>query len=113
MQYATRRDVLKSLGLLAAGSAMPTFHPAHALAQGKSFPGIKFGVQLNAFPIDPKNFQTFLTTLATIKQIGYQGFESGFRNVQEQFASPQTARRQIEDTGLTFFGVHIFLDTPK
>jgi inosose dehydratase len=76
-------------------------------------PGLHFGVQLNAFPIDPKNFQTFLGTLATVKQIGYQGFESGFRNVEQQFASPQSARRQIEETGLTFFGVHIFLDTPK
>jgi len=74
-----------------------------------SHPGIKFGVQLNAFPIDPKDFKTFLSTLGEVKEIGYQGFESGFRNLTEQFASPQQARNQIAQTGLTFFGIHIFL----
>jgi len=112
MHDASRRDVLKTLGLLAAGSALPMTHAARAFAE-PPFPGIHFGVQLNAFPIDPRNFQSFLDTLATVKQIGYQGFESSYRNVQGQFASPETARRQIEETGLTFFGVHIFLATPK
>jgi inosose dehydratase len=75
----------------------------------KSDRKIKFGVQLNAFPIDPKRFETFMDTLALVKKVGYQGFESSFRNVSEQFAEPQQARRSIEATGLTFFGVHIFL----
>jgi len=112
MHHATRRDVLKALGLLAAGSSLPMIDAATAFAQSP-FPGINFGVQLNAFPIDPKNFQTFLDTLATVKQIGYQGFESAYRNVQEEFTSPQSARKQIEETGLTFFGVHIFLVTAQ
>ncbi len=73
-----------------------------------TYPGVRFGVQLNAFPIDPKNFQSFLDTLGTVKQIGYQGFESSFRNVSSQFDHPAPARQQIEQTGLTFFGVHIF-----
>lgn len=72
----------------------------------------RFGVQLNAFPIDPKDFSMFLSALSEVKHIGYDGFESGFRNVSEQFASPDNARRQIEASGLTFFGVHIFLNTP-
>ncbi len=71
-------------------------------------PGIHFGVQLNAFPIDPKRFETFLQVLGEVKQVGYQGFESGFRNVSEQFGDPVPARRQIEQTGLTFFGIHIY-----
>lgn len=75
----------------------------------RTYPGVRFGVQLNAFPIDPKNFQSFLDTLGQVKQIGYQGFESSFRNVQAQFDHPEPARRQIEQTGLTFFGIHIFL----
>jgi inosose dehydratase len=112
MHDATRRDVLKTLGLLAAGTALPMIHPASASAE-LPLPSIHFGVQLNAFPIDPNNFQTFLDTLATVKQIGYQGFESSYRNVEKQFASARSARRQIEATGLTFFGIHIFLDTPK
>jgi sugar phosphate isomerase/epimerase len=80
--------------------------------QTSAHPRYKFGVQLNAFPIDPKNFSTFLETLREVKQIGYDGFESSFRNVSGEFASPQNARREIEASGLTFFGVHIFLNTP-
>ncbi len=44
-----------------------------------------------------------------MKQVGYQGFESGFSDLSEQFAEPAPARRQIERTGLTFFGIHIFM----
>ena len=84
------------------------------LASSRTFaapvpPGIHFGVQLNAFPIDPRRFDTFLNALAQVKQIGYDGFESSFRNVQGQFDNPVPARAQIEQTGLTFFGIHIFL----
>lgn len=76
---------------------------------GKVRAKVHFGVQLNAFPIDPRNFATFLEALGEVKHIGYDGFESGFRYVNSQFASPAAARRQIEQTGLTFFGIHIFL----
>ena len=65
-------------------------------------------MQLNAFPIDSRRFQTFPDTLALVKQTGYQGFEAGFRFVNSQFAAPEPARRSIEQTGLTFFGIHIF-----
>jgi sugar phosphate isomerase/epimerase len=74
---------------------------------------VRFGVQLNAFPIDPKNFQTFLDALGEVKRIGYEGFESGFRFVNRQFANHAAARKQIEASGLTFFGIHIFLNTPN
>jgi inosose dehydratase len=105
-----RRKVLQSMAALAAGAAFSPLDSARAFAAANRVPpGIHFGVQLNAFPIDPKRFETFLSTLETIKQIGYQGFESSFRNVQAQFDSPSPARRQIEQTGLTFFGIHIFL----
>lgn len=98
------------MAALATGGAFSPLTSAHAFAEsGRVSPGIHFGVQLNAFPIDPKRFETFLSTLDTIKQIGYQGFEVGFRNVQAQFDSPAPARRQIEQTDLTFFGIHIFM----
>jgi len=54
------------------------------------------------------NFETFLDALALVKQTGYQGFEAGFRFLNHQFAAPAPARRSIEQTGLTFFGIHIF-----
>ena len=106
----TRREVLRSIAALTAGAALPPLNSARVFAEPGRIPaGIRFGVQLNAFPIDPKRFETFLAALDQVKQIGYQGFESSFRNVQAQFDNPAPARRQIEQTGLTFFGVHIFL----
>ncbi len=114
MDNTTRREVMRALGLIAVGSAISSLELPYAHAESsRTSPGIKFGVQLNAFPIDPKRFQTFMDTLAQVKQIGYQGFESSFLNVSGQFAAPQHARRSIEETGLTFFGIHIFLPTEK
>jgi len=104
----TRRDFL-ALGMLAASGTISSFGSARLFGQSGRVPaGIRFGVQLNAFPIDPKRFETFAATLEQVKQIGYQGFEAGFRYLSEQFAAPEMARRSIERTGLTFFGIHIF-----
>lgn len=105
----TRREVLKALGALGVSGSLAQFGIPGAFAQTRrTFPGIHFGVQLNAFPINPKNFQSFLDVLGEVKQVGYQGFESSFRNVSQQFADPAPARRSIEQTGLTFFGIHIY-----
>jgi len=113
MEKRTRRQVLQALGALAASGTLAPLALQRAFAEARrTTPGIHFGVQLNAFPIDPKRFESFLDTLNQIKEIGYQGFESSFRNVNEQFAAPEKARRSIEETGLTFFGIHIFLPTP-
>ena len=109
MESKSRRQILQALGSLGAYGALFPLTPRNSVAQGGHVPaGIRFGVQLNAFPIDPKRFETFTATLAQVKQIGYQGFEAGFRFVSEQFAAPEMARRSIERTGLTFFGIHIF-----
>jgi sugar phosphate isomerase/epimerase len=67
------------------------------------------GAQTNAFPIDPKNFQSLLDVLGTLKRLGFEGFETAFRNVEAQFGSAKTAREQLKKTELRFFGVHIFL----
>lgn len=107
----TRRQVLRAFGMLAAGAAAASFSSLAIHAEVS--PGIKFGLQLNAFPIDPSRFQTFLEVLGEVKHVGYQGFESSFRNLSPQFAHPARARRSIEQTGLTFFGIHIFFPNPQ
>lgn len=71
--------------------------------------GIRFGAQTNAWPIDPRKFDTLLAALNDIKSTGYTGFETGFANLRSQAHSLPEARRQIEATGLSFIGVHIFL----
>jgi len=114
MRFQTRRDVLGALGLGAGSAALSTMCPSWARAEARGGNSkVKFGVQMNAFPIDPTRFDTFLTALKQVKETGYQGFESGFANVMPQFAEPAEARKRIEETGLTFFGIHIFLAKPK
>ena len=104
MSIARRRDFLKSAALTAGSLA---FAPAarSAAPAGR----IRFAAQTNAYPIDPRDFNTFLAAVGKLKDIGFAGFETGFRNVQSQFDSPARARDQIASTGMTFFGVHIFL----
>jgi inosose dehydratase len=104
MQFRTRREVLTALGYAMGGLAIRT--PAFASVPVDR---IRFGTQLNAFPINPADLNTFMDALAQIKQIGYQGFEVGYRNLQPQFASPAAARAKIQSTGLFFFGIHIFM----
>jgi sugar phosphate isomerase/epimerase len=109
MKQQSRRRVLQSLGAMSACGALAQWSACGLAAQREGVPaGIHFGVQLNAFPIDPNSFASFLGVLGQVKQIGYQGFESSFRNVSGQFAAPVHARHAIEQTGLTFFGIHIF-----
>lgn len=72
--------------------------------------GVKLGCQTNAWRIDPANFDNLLEVLGKLKQLGYEGFETGFRNVQGQFGNSVAARAKIEKTGLKFLGCHIFLE---
>ncbi len=70
---------------------------------------ISLGCQTNAWPINPADLSTFFAVLGKIKAYGFQGFETGFANLQSQFASPAETRRKIEASKLQFFGIHIFL----
>jgi inosose dehydratase len=87
--------------LLAAGPLAKAWVPQR--------PRIQLGAQTNAWAIDPTRFDTFLGVLDQVKKIGYAGFETGFLNLRPQFKSPEAARSSIAKSGLTFFGIHIFL----
>jgi sugar phosphate isomerase/epimerase len=82
--------------------------PAAALA-AKSGATVHVGCQTNAWPIEPKDLSSLLQVLRVTKQIGFEGFETGFRNLQDQFAQPVAARESLKKSGLRFFGIHIFL----
>ncbi len=71
---------------------------------------VKLGCQTNAWRINPANFSDLLNVLAKLKELGFDGFETGFRNLQPQFGNLSQARAQLEKHGLQFFGCHIFLD---
>lgn len=72
--------------------------------------GVKLACQTNAWRIDPNAFTQVLAVLNRLKALGFEGFETGFRNLQGQFGNAAVARKQLERTGLQFFGGHIFLD---
>jgi sugar phosphate isomerase/epimerase len=98
----TRRQLIQNSALLVAGSRL-------ALAWATPRADIRLGAQTNAWPIDPARFDTFLGVLKEIRQVGYAGFETGFLNLRPYFHSPEPARSSIAGSGLTFFGIHIFL----
>lgn len=97
----SRRDFLYSIPV---GAALSAVVPLAAAA-----PGPHIGCQTNAWALRPGDFNLFLNTLGTLKSLGFEGFETSFRNVQAQYATAAAARAQIEKTGLVCFGVHIFL----
>src|SRR5580658_5282576 len=98
----TRRKLIQNSALMAAGCGF-------ASAWATATHGIRLGAQTNAWPIDPARFDTFLSVLDQVKQVGYAGFETGFLNLRPYFNSPERARSSIASSGLTFFGIHIFL----
>jgi sugar phosphate isomerase/epimerase len=72
-------------------------------------PNLRTASQTNAWRIDPKNFESLLTVIGTIKQLGFEGFETGFVNVRGQFDRPLPAYERLKKTGMRFFGIHVFL----
>jgi len=102
----SRRVFLAALpaGFVTASAPLTTQTPSGNVS------GVKIGCQTNAWRINPADFSQLLGVLAKLKDLGFEGFETGFRNVQDQFANPKPAREQIEKTGLRLFGVHILLD---
>src|SRR5262249_5795114 len=67
------------------------------------------GAQTNAWTINPQDLYSLLRVLSVMKGLGFEGFETSFRNVQAQFDKPRAAADELRKTGLRFFGVHVFL----
>ncbi len=70
---------------------------------------VHLGCQTNAWPIDARDFSNVLAVIQKLKDWGYEGFETGFANVQGQFEHAAAAKAKIDSIGIRFFGVHIFL----
>ena len=74
-----------------------------------SAPAVHFGCQTNAWAINPRDFANVLAIIQKLKDYGYDGFETGFANMQGQFESAAAAKAKIDAIGIQFFGIHIFL----
>lgn len=68
---------------------------------------VQIGCQTNAWPVDSARPDTFFESLKQISGLGFSGFETGFRNIIT--LASQATRLATEQHGLTFFGVHVFL----
>jgi sugar phosphate isomerase/epimerase len=99
----SRREFLISVPLTAA---LPT------LVRAATGPANHVGCQANAWQIKPGDFAGLLKTVADMKRLGFEGFECNVRYVEGQFDNAKQARRQIEETGMTFFGPHTGLAQP-
>lgn len=111
MAYSfTRRHVVRTALAGAAGLLAQRAFPLSLVQTAQfSLSRTLFGAQTNAFAIQPARFDSFLDALTQIRSLGYDGFETGFINLRNQAKDLARARKQIEATGLTFLGVHIFL----
>lgn len=67
---------------------------------------IRAGCQANGFPLKQGDFGTLLEALASMKRLGYEGFECNYRFVEGEFSRAAAARRQIEQSGVAFIGAH-------
>lgn len=90
----TRRRLLAGIGA-----------SAFAATSGR----ISFGTQTNAWPIQPAKLDSLLSVLGEIRSLGFEGFETSFRNLNIPAEQAASVRKQLEETGLKFFGEHIFL----
>lgn len=70
---------------------------------------VRVGCQTNAWRIDPKNFDSLLGVLDKLQKYGYQGYETGYRNVEGRFDRVAETRAALEKRGMEFLGCHIFL----
>lgn len=86
---------------------------AAALTMGRVLaapaPRVQLGCQTNAWAINPRDFSNVLAIIQKVKNYGYDGFETGFANVQGQFDNAVEAKAKLDAIGLKFLGVHIFL----
>lgn len=109
MPPLSRRGVLRSLTSMSLSVLAAQASGITHLARSENPNRIRLAAQTNAFPIDPRNFDSFLAALDALKSVGYAGFETGFINLRSQAKAPADARKKIEARGLVFTGVHIFL----
>lgn len=96
---SSRREVLLAAAGLAAGRVLKAAKPMN----------VHLGCQTNAWAIDPRDFGHVLAIIRKVKDYGYEGFETGFANVQGQFGDAAGAKAMLDAIGLKFIGVHIFL----
>jgi hypothetical protein len=76
-----------------------------ALAENKR---LRVACDTASWTIAVPEFQNLVRVLGEAKELGYEGFETSYRNVQGQFENWKEARAKLEALDVPFYGVHIF-----
>ena len=71
---------------------------------------IRVGCQANSFRIKPGDFPGLIQSLATMKSLGYVGFECNYRFLEGEFGRIAAAREQIERSGVKLIGAHASME---
>ena len=91
----TRRELLALAGASSLFSAAPS--------------AIRVGAQTNAWKVDILDFSSLNSVLDQIRRLGFEGFETSYRNLEPVFGRVKEARAQLAEHGLRFAGCHIAL----
>lgn len=97
-----RREFIAKMA--AAGTGMSALSTLGCTARPVS--QIRLACQTNAWPFE-SGLDGLIPVLETIKSLGFQGYETSFRNLQESFSEPKSAKTKLDETGLTCAGIHI------
>jgi inosose dehydratase len=82
---------------------------APASLLGAKTSGIRVACQTNAWPVDSRDFESVIRALASIKELGFEGFEADLSHVRGQFERGSATYDRIRKTGLKFAGISIEL----
>ena len=88
----------QALATLAAAPLWTQFRP------------VSIGCQTNAWKIEAAKLESSIAVWRTIRDLGYQGIETSFRNLEPHAAQAPAIRAELKSLGLTLFGVHIWLE---
>ena len=77
----------------------------HKIQSRLAMISLHFKAKENAWAIDPQKPDSFFEVLRQVKQVGYDGFETGFFNLRGSFDDPAETAQRIAAIGLAFFKV--------
>ena len=71
--------------------------------------GIRVGASTDSLAVDAKNLESLVAAVGQLKQLGYEGFETGYQNLREQFDRPDAAYERLHKTGMRLLGIRVEL----
>lgn len=83
---------------------------APALGLAAAPPPISVGCQTNAWKFNSAEYAASVVLWNTIRDLGFAGIETSFRNVEPHFERGGEVAAQLRRMGLRLFGVHIWLE---